>query len=164
MEVSKQDIQKIFDKLDEELHELQYHSNTSALIQISADFKDIKEVIQYFESSIDTLKTQNESLKEILKESVREMCAVKTKMLEGIITRDELNNELAKITEKVLNKPSTTPTHIRIKEYLNGAISPKMVVIAVALILLISAFAYKPELAKEVLHEITPFVKSAKVK
>jgi uncharacterized UPF0160 family protein len=164
MEVSKHDIQKIFDKLDQELHELQFQSNTSALIQISADYKDIKEVIQYFEAYIDTLKTQNESLKEILKESVREMCNVKAKMLDGIITRDELNEELTKITDKVFNVPEELPLQQRIKDFLNSAISPKMIVVAIAIIMLIGAFVFKPELTKDMLHELTPIVKSVSTK
>ena len=81
MNVTHQEIKNIFKKLDEELHELQYTNNVEALIQISADFKDIKEVIQYFESSLDTVKTQNESLKETLKETIREMLNVKHVLL-----------------------------------------------------------------------------------
>jgi len=163
MKVTKQEIRRIFEKLDKELHELQFQQNTSTLIQISADFKDIKEVIQYFENSIDSLKTQNEAFKEILKESVREMCIIKEKMLDGIISRDELMKELNELSHKVLTEQHTeTAIHIKVKKYLNNAISPKMLIVAIAIILLISSLTYNPEVTKEVLHEISPIIKKVK--
>jgi predicted PurR-regulated permease PerM len=162
MNVSKKDIRRIFTKLDQELHELQFQNNTSALIQISADYKDIKEVIQYFESSLDTLKTQNESLKEILKDSIREMCVINEKMLDGIITKEEVDDKLTIIASNLINTTSNTPLHQKVKEFFNNAISPKMIVIAIAVIFLISAFLFKPALTKDIIHEITPLVKSAK--
>lgn len=161
MNVTREEIKNIFKKLDEELHELQYSNNTNTLIQISSDFKDIKEVIQYFEASMDTAKTQNEGLKETIKETIREMLIIQEKMLDGIIPRAELREELNKISKRLeVVQPKSAFT--KFKEKLDTMITPKILIIAIAGIIAVTLFAFKPDFTKEFLHEFKPVIKVGK--
>jgi uncharacterized UPF0160 family protein len=159
MDVKKEDITKILDKLEKELKELPNQNDNSTLIEISAEFKEIKEVIQYFETSIDSLKTQNEDFKEIMKETIKDILTLKQKMLEGTITRPELNKKLADITDLLSAKQSSFPE--RFKIYMNTIITPKIVIISIAIIMFISLLVFQPEIAKDVAHEFAPVAKKA---
>lgn len=162
MDNYKKEIQKIVKKLEDDLQHLQFQNNTSALIQISADFKDIKDVIQYFEASIDTLKTQNESLKDILGDYVSDIALVKEKMLDGMVTKQELFAAIKVLSDDLEKVPLKYPMHKRIKKYLNESISPKMLIIAIAIIAIVLAFTFKPDLTKEMLQEFKPVIKVGK--
>jgi len=151
VKVTDDEINNIFKKFETELKNIPDTSNIAALIQISSDFKDIKEVIQYFESSIDSLKTQNENFKEIVKEIIRDILSLKKRTLEESISRQELDDKLNEILNSL--KVEQEPFHKRLKNYLNLIITPKIMVIIISILMFISLLIFKPDIAKDVAHE-----------
>ena len=157
MDVTEADIANIMIKLESELKEIsKTNKDNATLIQISADFKELKEVIQYFETSIDSIKTNNEDFKEIMKETVKNILDLKQKMLRGTITREELDLKLAKLTDTLKTKTLSKTT--KIKTFIDKFISPKIVIFLVALILLILLAIFNPSKADHIIHDFTPII------
>ena len=157
MDVTEADIANIMIKLESELKEIsKTNKDNATLIQISADFKELKEVIQYFETSIDSIKTNNEDFKEIMKETVKNILDLKQKMLRGTITREELDLKLAKLTDTLKTKTLSKTT--KIKTFIDKFISPKIVIFLVALILLILLVLFNPSKADHIIHDFTPII------
>ena len=157
MDVTEADIANIMIKLESELKEIsKTNKDNATLIQISADFKELKEVIQYFETSIDSIKTNNEDFKEIMKETVKNILDLKQKMLRGTITREELDLKLAKLTDTLKTKTLSKTT--KIKTFIDKFISPKIVIFLVALILIILLAIFNPSKADHIIHDFTPII------
>jgi len=155
MNITVEEIDNIFKRLEEDLKCIVSEHDNSTLINISAEFKEIKEVIQYFETSIDSLRTQNENLKDIISDTVKELINTKKKMLNGMITKEELSKELSELATSL--KTTKSGKMDKIKKYISS-ISPKMMIIIVAIILFLLFALIEPKVADDTLHTLGPAI------
>jgi len=156
MNSTKKEIRDILKKLDDELHELDAGINIHALTQISADHKDILEVIQYFEQRIDSIRTQNEALQDIFRDTIRDMLNIKEKMADDIISNNDLKKELDEIVIKLENAPIKVNKSLFqiIKETLNKIITPKIALVSLAVILILSVFIFMPDKTIQLVEKV----------
>jgi len=165
MNITKSDILLIFKKLEEQLKDISPHyNNNNALIQISADYKEIKEVIQYFESAIDSLNTQNESLKDIFKDTLKDLCDANIKIIEGSISKDEFHKIMVEIEKKADKELASTktPQNKKIKNYINDFITPKIIIVFIGIIIIGILLIIRPKVTEKVIHDIVPISKDIK--
>ncbi len=139
----KKDIKAIIKKLDENLSSTQSQTNNKLLIQISSDFKDIVEVIQYFEQSIDSLRTQNEGIKDTFREAINDILEINEKIIDGAISLSEVQNKLKSVSESFdLNGPSLTK---KIGTAISNILTPKFLFLLTVLFIMFSFYFYNSD-------------------
>lgn len=142
-EIRKEIIKEINDillDLDATMHSIDTSGNNNkSLITISANHKNIQEVIQYFTETIDSVRTQNEALRDILTDIIKNMLLIKKKLIDEIYFTSEIEQLKADI-EKLKDKSAFQKSMVA----LNENIPTKVLIIIISASILAIIYIFKP--------------------